>query len=177
MNHSCEFVTQLRITIRGASESDLPSLEWWGWHSEHRNIIRAVFDQSLHGQTIMLVAESAGFPVGQVWGDLLRKRREGVGVLWGVRVIPGLRGCGIGSRLVTAAEQDLRDLGYESAEIGVEFENSGVRGLYERMGYQVVGTERDERSYRDPSGEEKSFICEQWILRKPLREGVWGVGA
>jgi GNAT superfamily N-acetyltransferase len=176
-NETCEFVTQLRITTRSAMESDLPALEWWGWHSEHRNIIRSVFEQSLHGESIMLVADSGGFPIGQLWIDLMRKRREGAGILWGVRVIPGLRGCGVGSHLVACGEQALRDLGYESAEVGVEYENSGAKVFYERMGYKLVGDERDERTYRDPAGDDKVLISEQWILRKLLSEGVWGVGA
>jgi ribosomal protein S18 acetylase RimI-like enzyme len=177
MNQSCEFVAQVRITIRSAQETDLPALEWWGWHSEHRNIIRSVFEQSLHGDSIMLVADSDRFPVGQVWIDLTRKRQESVGILWAVRVIPGLRGCGIGSRLVACAEQSLEDLGYETAKITVEYENSEVKEFYERMGYQVVGSERDERTYSDPAGTEKTLISEQWILRKLLRKRLWGVGA
>jgi GNAT superfamily N-acetyltransferase len=177
MNELCEFMAQVRIRLRSTLESDLPALEWWGWHSEHRNIIRSVFDQSQHGESIMLVADSDGFPVGQLWIDLMRKRREGVGILWAVRVIPGLQGCGIGSRLVACGEQALEDLGYGTAEITAEYENSGVKEFYERMGYQVVGSERDERTYSDPAGVDKVLMSEQWILRKPLRKRVWGVGA
>jgi ribosomal protein S18 acetylase RimI-like enzyme len=167
-----DFIAQIRVRVRSASESDLPALEWWGWHRDHREIIRYVFDQSLRGESIMIVADSRGFPIGQTWVDLIRKKDEGAGVLWAVRVIPGFHGCGIGSRLIFAAEQSLRDLGYDIAEIGVEPGNKHARDLYIKLGYQLTGREVDTRAFRNASGAKQVLITDQWILRKSLGGAV-----
>jgi len=167
-----DFVAQVKVMLRSVAESDLPALEWWGWHDAHREIIRSVFEQSLRGESVMIVADSGGFPIGQAWIDLMTKKDKGAGVLWAVRVIPGFRGCGIGSRLILAAEQSLRNLGYEMAEIGVELGNEGARHLYRKMGYREIGRELDNRTYRDPGGTERVLITDQWILRKSLSGDV-----
>ena len=167
-----QFEAHLKIKLRTAVETDLPALEWWGWYGEHREIIRSVFAEALRGQSLMLVADSGDFPVGQLWIDLARKKVAHVAILWALRVIPGFRGSGIGSRLIQAAENTLRKHGYRTCEIGVEDENVDARRLYERMGYQVIGKRRERRKYRDPAGVRKLIITDQWLLHKALFPNV-----
>ena len=162
------FDVQLKIVLRTARESDLAALEWWGWHEYHREIIRSVFKESLHGKSFMIVADSGGFPIGQAWLDLKRGRDSSIGLLWAVRVIPGFRSAGIGTRLIAAAEKALLELGYEICEIGVDDDNEDAKRLYERMGYVVVGKRRDEREFLDPSGREQCLVTDQCILQKAL---------
>jgi ribosomal protein S18 acetylase RimI-like enzyme len=163
-----EFKVRLKINLRYAQESDLPALEWWGWHREHREIIRSVFEETLCGDSLMIVADSGGFPIGQAWLDLKQGRDSNTGMLWAVRVIPGFQAAGIGSRLIEAAEQILFELGYETCEISVEEENESARRLYERMGYREFGKRREERKYFDPSGCEQCLVTDEWILQKAL---------
>ena len=163
-----EFEACLKIQVRTAEEADLPGLEWWGWYAAHREIIRAIFAETLRGQSLMIVADSGGFPVGQVWVDLARKKVAHVGILWALRVIPGFQGGGIGSQLIRVAENTLSKRGYRTCEIGVEDENTDARRLYERMGYQVVGKRRERRRYRDPAGARKLIVTDQWLLHKTL---------
>jgi ribosomal protein S18 acetylase RimI-like enzyme len=163
-----EFGAQLKITLRNAQESDLSALEWWGWHREHREIIRAVFDETLRGESLMIVADSSGFPVGQVWVDLKRGKPCKIGMLWAVRVIPGFQGAGIGSQLIEAAEKVLAELGYKFCEIGVEEENESARRLYESMGYREIGKRHEQRSFVDPAGRDQCLVTHEWILQKAL---------
>lgn len=116
----------------------------------------------------MLLAVVREFPVGQLWVDLARKRDAGIGVLWALRVLPGLRGTGIGTRLLQCAEAQLRERGIPFSEIGVEQDNPDARRLYERMGYVAAGIEHDVAEYVTPAGHRERMEVEQWILRKPL---------
>jgi len=59
------FKACIEVKLRAARDTDLAALEWWGWYSEHREIIRSAYEQSQRGEGLMLVAESAGSPVGQ----------------------------------------------------------------------------------------------------------------
>ena len=166
--NSHEFEARLKIKLRPAEENDLPGLEWWGWYGEHREIIRSVFAESICGQSLLIVADSGGFPVGQVWVDLARRKVAHVGILCALRVIPGFRGAGIGTPLILTAENALRQNGYRTCEIGVEDDNSDARRLYERMGYQMIGKRRERRKYRDPAGVRKVIVTDQWLLHKAL---------
>jgi ribosomal protein S18 acetylase RimI-like enzyme len=162
------FDVQLKIVLRKAEETDLTSLEWWGWQRQHREIIRSVFEESLRGNSLILVADSGGFPIGQVWLDLKKGRESNTGMLWAVRVIPGFQGTGIGSRLISAAENVLVELGYEACEIGVEKGYESAKRLYQRLGYRVVSEKSDERNFVDPDGLQQCIVTDEWILRKKL---------
>ena len=43
------------------------SSEWFGLFTDHRKMILAAYDSQERGEALMLVAETQGFPVGQVW--------------------------------------------------------------------------------------------------------------
>ena len=153
--NSERFAIRLEVRVRPCSESDLASLEWWGWYSSQRNCIRDAFERHRSGRGLVLVAESQGFPVGQIWADFDRYAREPVAFLWGVRIIPGLRGAGIGRRLLAAAEKASASRGMTWVEISVEKDNPRARALYERLGYTLAG------EYRDG-------LHDQWVLRKRI---------
>ncbi|MFC4171221.1 hypothetical protein ACFOYU_03970 [Microvirga sp. GCM10011540] len=81
----------LEIAVRSCVEEDLPALEWMGLFSAHRDIIRQAFEAQQCGDALMLLAVTAGFPVGQVWIDFARRRSEGAAFIWGVRTFHPLR--------------------------------------------------------------------------------------
>lgn len=58
-----------------------------------------------------------------------------VGLLDELYVVPGLRGRGIGSALLAAAEAVIRERGGELLEINVDGGDTGARRFYERHGY------------------------------------------
>jgi GNAT superfamily N-acetyltransferase len=53
-------------------------------------------------------------------------------------VVPGLRGQGLGARLLRAAEELVRDRGGELLEINVDGGDVDARRFYERHGYSCI---------------------------------------
>lgn len=165
------FTVSLPITIRLCRKDDLPALEWFGMFTDHRALILAAYDSQERGEALMLVADTQGFPIGQVWIDLTQERVNATGVLWAVRVFPMLQNRGIGTRLMLAAEDVLRWRGCTAVELGVEKHNLAAKRFYERQGYRVVGDIQDEYSYTTPGGVLVRVPTEQWMLRKSLVQG------
>ena len=119
---------------------------------------------------LQVVAEANDFPIGQVWIDLEHKREAATGLLWALRVIECYQRMGIGTRLLRAAEAELRHRGYRCVEIGAERDNPDARRLYERLGYRVVGVDQHSYSYTTPWGEQRRVPVDEWILHKDLRD-------
>lgn len=162
------FSFTVEAVIRPAEAADLPALEWMGLYSPHRAIIAEAFAAQQRGDGLMLLALTNGFPVGQVWIDLARKRAEGVAVLWAVRSFHPLHGAGIGRHLLEAAEQELRHRGIRRAEIGVERANDGARRLYERLGWRIVGPLDEVQRCVTPEGITVEEPLEEWLMAKDL---------
>jgi ribosomal protein S18 acetylase RimI-like enzyme len=156
------------VVIRLCRAEDLEALEWFGQFRHHRQIFADAFARHERGENIMLVADLAGFPVGQAWVDLTKRRAESIGYIWAVRVFGFLRNLGIGTQLVQCAEELLAQRGYATAELGVEKTNPRARQLYERLGYAVVDEKASEYSYVTPDGVEARHIVDHWVLQKRL---------
>jgi ribosomal protein S18 acetylase RimI-like enzyme len=135
-------------------------------YRHHREIFSDAFARQLRAENIMLVADLAGFPVGQAWIDLTKREYESIGCIWAVRVFPILRNLGIGTQLMSCAENQLARRGYAVAEVGVQRDNLNARRLYERLGYQVVRQITEEYRYTTPDGVEAHHVVDQWLLRK-----------
>lgn len=159
---------RLDFAIRPCREPDLEALEWMGLHTPHREIIRNAFERHRRGDEVMLVADANGFPIGQVWVDLVRKRHRGTALLWAVRVFPPLQNLGIGRELLAAAEAVIRARGLARAELGVERANPDARRFYERAGYRLAGRAVDSYTYVTPQGVPTRVPLDQWVLVKDL---------
>lgn len=122
----------------------------------------------------MLLAEARNFPVAQVWIDLTRQAQDDAGVLWALRVLPGLQGAGIGSRLIGQAEALLRERDYRISEIGVERHNEDARRLYERLGYRLHRSETQRVPYESPDGKRHMMHIDELVFRKSLRASSHG---
>ena len=98
-----------------------------------------------HG--FILVAEANGVSVGVVIGWLRRfgphERTEDVptrmGYVVDLAVLPGWRGNGVGSKLLSAAEGRFRKARCDQVGLGVFAPNRGARRLYRRRGYSDRG--------------------------------------
>ena len=162
------YILPLEVVIRGTHEDDLEELEWCGLFTHHRELIREAYERQERGEVVMLLAEVNGFPVAQAWVDLRRRAAAAAGFIWAVRVNPLFRSQGIGSRVLTEAEEVIRASGLQAAELGVEKDNPGARNLYERAGYRVLRSAYEEYEYTDAGGERALIPVNQWIMRKPL---------
>ena len=162
-----EFNVSLPVTIRKCAAEDLPELEWFGLFTQDREIIRDVFRRQERGESLMLVADVNGHPVGQVWIDLSTLRPQSTGWLWAVRVFPWFERLGIGRLLIRGAEQALRRRGFDYAELAVDKHNPAA-GFYERLGYRRVGSTSEER--HDEDGPVAPIP--QWVYRKELVSGA-----
>lgn len=163
------FTTTLPMAIRRCRAEDLPTLEWWGLFAPHRDLIRQVFDrQERDAGAIMLVVEANGMASGQAWLDLSRQSRDGTGVIWAVRVFPCLQGCGVGSRLMRAAEVALRAAHCRMAEVTVDKPGERQRRFYERLGYAEVASSTEPLAALLPPGAHVPEEGSQWVLRKRL---------
>ena len=156
------------VVVRLCRAEDLGQLEWFGMFRHHREIFADVFARQLRGEVAMLVADLGGFPVGQAWVDLVKRKPEGIGYVWAVRVFPFLRNLGIGSQLMKCAEDVLRHRGFATAEVGVEKSNLDARRFYERLGYLAAGELTEQYGYTTPDGVYGSHVVEQWLLRKQV---------
>ena len=145
---------KLRLTacIRRAHEGDLAPLEWCGMFTPHREIIRETWEATRRGEAEMLVAVANRFPIGQTWIDFSRYAAERIGLLWAVRVLPGLHRLGIGTRLLEAAERLVREREWGEVEVQVEPANTSAQRLYERRGYRVHDSIHEKLVYTRPDG-------------------------
>ena len=161
-----EFVVCFGVYVRRCEERDLGPLEWFGAFTPHRAFIREQFERDRRGSNVMLVADRAGYPVGQVWIDLEKRAAERAAFVWALRVIEPLQGLGIGARLLSAAERVAGAAGAGCVEVGVEKKNVRARPFYERRGFVLVGEETAEQEYLGDDGSVSRQVYVQWIFRK-----------
>lgn len=84
-----------------------------------------------------LLAEREGKIIGFVVVDC---DRHGQGHVITIDVLPEARRWGLGSRLMAAAEERLRGLGYSVVILEVAVDNAAALAFYKRHGYSIVHT-------------------------------------
>ncbi len=156
----------LSAEIRPCVRGDLPGLEWFGQFTPHRRVIRDAFRRHERGETIMLVVDFRGAPIGQVWLDVPKPKSPTIGSLWALRVFPWFQGLGIGRRLMHAGERLLQEHGARCIELNVDRGNAEVLRFYEHLGYQITGSFADTFNYRSPSGLQRAVQLDQWVMSK-----------
>lgn len=156
----------LPLVIRDLAREDLPACGWSGGRS-HLTAIDISLDRAGNGEVEYLAAcPPSGLPVAL--GGIDYARRPGAGYLWQVAVHEALRSAGIGTLLISAAEQRIRARGLDRAELAVEDGNPRARALYERLGYVAYGREPDgwHEDRRDGTVTWQETMCT--LMRKRL---------
>ena len=93
----------------------------------------------------VLVAIEGGAVVGfAVIGPLRGGSPESTGELQAINLAPATWRRGIGSRLLTAAQERLAELGYDRALLWVAVDNERARRFYEQHGWSPTGERRSE---------------------------------
>lgn len=167
------FSLHLTCTIRPAVEADLPKLEWGGQYRHFRRLFRQTFEEQRAGRRLMLVADVGGYPIGQVFiqfasSDSSFADGRHRGYLYSLRVMEPFQRHHIGTRLIEAAEQVLRERGYTWAVIAAAKDNPRARSLYERLGYTVFSEDPGYWQYTDPDGIVQTVVEPCWVMEKRL---------
>jgi ribosomal protein S18 acetylase RimI-like enzyme len=165
--------TTTLIQIRPAREGDLPALEWDGAYRHYRRVYRQTFDDARKGRRLMLLAESDGMLIGQVFVQLQGGHEwptpnGGRGYLYAFRVKPEWRRRGVGRQLIAAAEAELWKRGFRWVTIAVAQNNPDARRLYERLGYRVFSEDPGIWHYTDADGAQRRVEEPSWLLEKRL---------
>jgi ribosomal protein S18 acetylase RimI-like enzyme len=170
MSHSPEVLAYeelaLPLKVRLCEQRDLEQLEWFGAFRDHRHAIELAYRRQREGENWMLIADVRDFPVGQLWVDLTVDKDAAH--LWAFRVMPPFKGLGIGRTLLACAQRLAARAGIAYLNVGVELWNKDALRLYERFGFEQVGTEQNSYETIDASGQRARHTFEVFVLRKAL---------
>ena len=133
------------VEIRACGAEDLATLRQ-RWHTVD-DVHLAHFQEQHGGRATYLVAWGEGEPLGSAlvqWrGPIGTNARLAFPMsveINHLHVRPELRGCGVGTSLIRAAEDLVASRGLRQVGLAVSIENSRAARLYARLGYQRTGT-------------------------------------
>lgn len=162
------------VQIREAEFADLPAMEWEGEFKHFRNLYAEAYRRTKRKLSVIWLAllPQKGL-IGQVFIQLNSERPEMAdgkdrAYLYGFRIRPSYRGQGLGTRMMTHVEDDLRWRGFTRLTLNVAVDNLQAQNLYARLGYEVVAPEPGIWSYIDHLGrrrwvEEPAFRMEKHL--------------
>lgn len=171
--NTTHFSVQLNIRIRQATKSDMGALEWNGQYKHFRQLFHRSYKGQAQGRRYLLIADHNGYPVGRLFVQF--KGRNALladghtrGYLYSFRVLDGLQGCGIGTRLLIKAEALLRSRHFKLATIAVAKDNLGALRLYQRHDYRTFDEDDGKWQYYDHLGRLRTVHEPCWLLAKAL---------
>jgi ribosomal protein S18 acetylase RimI-like enzyme len=160
-------VVQLDLTVRDLVDADLPDCGFAG-SALHVEQVAKELERARRGEVDYLaVCAKPALPIAIGGVDYVP--HPGAGTLWQLSVHPALQSCGIGTVLIEAAEQRIKDRGLDRAELSVELSNPRALALYERLGYVSYDEVLESWDQQAPDGSITRYetLCTQ--LRKQLR--------
>jgi len=128
------------LTIRAYRPEDFETL----WQIDQACFVRGI--SYSRRELAFYVARKRGFTLvaernGEIRGFVMADRdRKQQGHIITVDVLPEVRRTGLGSRLMAAAEERLRELGCTAVILEVAVDNATALAFYKRHGYAVTGT-------------------------------------
>jgi ribosomal protein S18 acetylase RimI-like enzyme len=162
------------VFIRKAEKLDLVDLEWDGEYTHFRRLYADTYTMVEQGNAIMWIAEINGSGlIGQCFVSLKRNHPEladGIeqAYIYGFRIKLEFRNQGIGTRIMRTIEDDLRKRGFLQVTLNVGQDNQNARRFYERLGYNVVGTDPGLWFYIDDKGKRQDMHEPAWRMVKNL---------
>ncbi len=162
-----------KCVFRPAVEADLPKLEWGGQYTHFREIFRRTFQEQQHRRRLMLVAAVSDYPIGQVFiqfssGDLSFADGHDRAYLYSLRVMEPFQRNGLGTRLVQAAEDLLRERGFHWTTIAAARDNPGAQRLYQRLGYKIFTEDPGRWEYVDHEGKLRTVVEPCYVMEKRI---------
>lgn len=165
---------QQKVTIRPIKPDDLPSLEWEGEFRHYRNVYANAYQRVVNGYSLIYVAELQDVGIiGQLFVQLVCDRPELADGLrrayfYAFRVRPAFRNGGLGSRMLSVVEEELRLRGFQYLTLNVAKDNTRAQELYKRLGYVIVAHEPGIWSYIDDQGLRRSVEEPAWRMIKKI---------
>lgn len=152
----------LPLTVRDLDFDDLQDLAWSG-SPEHLKAIAEALEAALAGEVAMLAIQ---LPNGNLVanGGVDFRKDPTKGEPWMLSVHEAWQSLGLGTLLIGALEDKIREQGRPIARIGVEHDNPRALALYRRLGYREVDTELDGWSI----GGGRNYVTVCTMLEKEL---------
>lgn len=138
------------VSVRDLLPRDLSACTWSGSPTHLRQVERELARAAAGEVDYLAVCTPVDLPVA-IGGIDYQVSKE-AGTLWQLAVLPALRSRGLGTLLIRAAEQRIRNRGLRRAELAVEETNPRAHALYERLGYVAYGREADAWDEEGPDG-------------------------
>ncbi len=163
-----------KVIIRPVQYADLRSMEWEGAYTHFRKVYQRTYQKACDGKTRMWVADLPELGViAQVFIQLESNRRDLAdgsqrAYLYALRVRPSFRNQGLGEKLILFSENDVQQRNFSVMTLNVAQNNPGAIRLYQRLGYQIVGTEKGDWAFRDHKNNLRRIIEPAWKMEKRL---------
>ena len=154
------------LRVDDLTEADLPFLDWSGTRLHLVSVRRALERVRSDEVEYLVVRAPNGDPIAKVGIDYAAN--PGAGTLWQMVTIQELRGLGIGTQLISAAENRIRKRGLAVAQLDVEVDNPRARTLYERLGCRETGHRSASWDAEAADGSTSLYETEVATLRKNL---------
>ncbi|MGZ0145659.1 GNAT family N-acetyltransferase [Kribbella sp. WER1] len=156
----------LPLTIRPLTEADLPNCGWYGTPTDLAYLTEAIHRAHRGEVDYLAICPPSARPIAV--GGIDYTKPPDAATLWQLAVHPDLRGCGIGTTLITALEHQARKRGLTWVELGVDNNNPRPRALYERLGYQPTTTEPASWNQQSPDGTITRYQTQITLMRRQL---------
>lgn len=168
-----ELSLKAKLKLKIATPSDIKKLEWNGQYTHFRNLFRRAYLEQQKGRRLMLVMEFNNYPIARLFiqfSGLTNSTtdRKSRGYIYSFTVMEPFRNLGIGSRMLTAAEDILRKRNFQVATISVAKENMGALKLYKRSGYRVYGEDDGQWQYHDHENIVHQVNEPSFLMKKSL---------
>lgn len=128
------------VAVRPCEERDLEHFRALG-SAHHIEYCREEFGRGPEALTILVAVDENDAAVGKLHLDFETRAADREAVLIAAGVRPELRGRGIGTTLMHAAEELACSRRLRAIVLGVEDSNHHARRLYERLGYGAFATD------------------------------------
>lgn len=161
------------IIIRHVVEADIPYLLCETDAVYMQFLFQSAYQGMRRGEQLMWAVEREGKIIGQVFVQYSSMRphlANGIdrAYFYSFRVDPACRSQGVGSRLMSTMEEDLRRRGFSIVTLTVAKSNHRAIQLYERLGYRIAGSETINRNRKMESDRWERVEEEAWRMEKRL---------
>jgi ribosomal protein S18 acetylase RimI-like enzyme len=164
------------VIIRHLIFSDLTQLEWNGEYKHLRQVYLNAYKNRNQGKNVLWVADLPQIGViGQVFIQLNSVRKDLAdgffsAYLYAFRIKPEFRNAGLGSRIYQVVEKDLLKRNFREVTLNVAKTNEPAIRLYQRIGFEIVGSEPGEWSFRDHENKLQKVVEPAWKMVKSISQ-------